>query len=312
MPKYLKTDKPFFPKIKLKYIKNPYLGLEKTKQFVLSKPTRIEFIAKLLKNFKKSVTPEKWVFIIGCYNSGTTLLETILSEHPEISVLDEGVFKTNQLITPEELGWTRMWYKTMEEVRLTERDTSVDPEEVKRDWALFFDPRKRIFLEKSIVNSARIRWLQKHFQDPYFIFIVRNGYAVAEGIRRKTHKSRWGIPKEFGQFYPIKLCAQQWVTSNQIIEKDSKKIINFKKIFYEELCDFPKRTIKKILNFLDIESEISWNKDQKWEIQEKYSRIKNMNDKSISNLNMQEIKDIETIAKETLEYYGYPLLSKEI
>lgn len=39
--------------------------------------------------------PQKWIFIVGCYNSGTTLLEKILSLHPMIgSLRDEGVMLT--------------------------------------------------------------------------------------------------------------------------------------------------------------------------------------------------------------------------
>ena len=60
-----------------------------------------EFLAKLLtrpwfrsflSKFYRPREPKKWLFLVGCYNSGTTLLRDILNEHPEIKGLPlEGV-----------------------------------------------------------------------------------------------------------------------------------------------------------------------------------------------------------------------------
>jgi hypothetical protein len=51
-----------------------------------------------------------WIFIIGCYNSGTILLEQIIRQHPAIAGLpDEGQFLTDALITPKSVGVPRLW-----------------------------------------------------------------------------------------------------------------------------------------------------------------------------------------------------------
>ena len=91
---------------------------------------------------------------------------------------------------------------------------SFDVEKLKKDWMPFFDRKKKVFLEKSIVNSARMTWLQDSFANSYFIFIVRNGYAVAEGIRR--HISTFGgivaaykLKSNFASSYRIELCRGQ-------------------------------------------------------------------------------------------------------
>ncbi len=298
-------------KVKLRYVKNPILALEKLQYYFLTKPTRIKLLVKFQKYIKKPAEPEKWVFIVGCYNSGTTLLEKLIATHSQISALDEGVFKTDQLLTPEELGWTRMWYKVIEKVRLTDMDNSVDAEELKKDWGLFFNPKKSVFLEKSIVNSARMLWLQRNFKNSYFIFIVRNGYAVAEGIRRKALVGKWGMQQNFIPYYPIELCAQQWVVNNEIIEQDSKKIKNFKKIYYEELCKSPREVIKELLNFIGLQENINWHRAKKWKIHEKFSTIKNMNQRSIDNLTQDDINKINSIASDMLKFYGYYMPSKE-
>jgi len=183
--------------------------------------------------------PKKWVFIVGCYNSGTSLLLKTLASHPTISSLDEGASFTKQLITPEELGWTRMWSQVVDKIRLMESNSPPDVTKLKQDWGLHLDSQKDIFIEKSIVNSFRMKWLQQNFKDAHFISIVRNGYAVAEGIQRKVRKRNGVIPSEYGDTYPIELCAKQWVVNNQIIEQDSSDIPAFKRLFYEDFCRDP-------------------------------------------------------------------------
>ena len=291
------------PSLQLKHFRQPDQTLKILKEYFLTKPHRIELFAEVSRKLTKVVEPEKWVFIVGCYNSGTTLLARLLATHSNISRLDEGVFKTSQLVTPEELGWPRLWCQIVDQVRLKAGDRSVDVEKLKRDWMLFFDRKKTVFLEKSIVNSARMTWLQENFDNSYFLFIVRNGYAVSEGIRRQTSKS---LKSQFNDSYPIELCAEQWVTNNKIIESDAKRIRFFKRIFYEDLCEHPKKTISDIYAFLGLNDESSvLSEAQHWKIHEYNSEIRNMNDRSFENLSLEDIKKIEAIAGEMLVYYGY-------
>jgi hypothetical protein len=279
------------------------------KEYLLKKPHRLELFAEVSRTFVKIVEPEKWLFIVGCYNSGTTLLSNLLATHSKISFLDEGVFKTSQLATPEEFGWARLWCQVVDQVRLKAGDRSVDVEKLKKDWMLFFDRKKTVFLEKSIVNSARMTWLQENFPNSSFLFIVRNGYAVAEGIRRQTSKvsqnSRHIKPQSTSS-YPIDLCAKQWVTNNAIVESDATEIRRFKRIFYEDLCAHPYKTISDIYGFLGLNDESSaLLKVQRWTINEYDSEIRNMNAKSIANLTVEDINTIEAVAGEMLAYYGY-------
>jgi hypothetical protein len=279
------------------------------KEYLLKKPHRLELFAKFSRTFTKVVEPEKWLFIVGCYNSGTTLLASLLATHSKISYLDEGVFKTSQLTTPEELGWTRLWCQVVDKVRLNSEDRAVDVRKLKKDWMLFFDKTKPVFLEKSIVNSARMTWLQENFSNSYFLFIVRNGYAVAEGIRRRTAeqlKDGQRLNSQFTFSYPIELCAQQWVTTNAIVESDAKKIRRFKRIFYEDLCDYPCKTISDIYAFLGLNDESSGLLEvPRWKINQYNSQIRNMNARSIANLSVEDVKTIEEIAGKMLAYYDY-------
>ena len=71
--------------------------------------------------------------------------------------------------------------------RLTEEDDGPDPVRVKKEWGMRLNLKKSVSLEKSPPNSAKTRWLQAHFENSRFIGIIRDGYAVSEGITRKAN-----------------------------------------------------------------------------------------------------------------------------
>jgi len=276
-------------------------------QSLITSPTTAPYMRRRV----EPLSPKKWVFVVGCYNSGTSLLLQLLGQHPEISIIDEGVFWTNQLSTPEDFGWTRMWAQVADEVRLTESDKDCDSTLIRHDWAYLAKGSKPVVMEKSIVNSARMRWLQANFDNAYFISIVRNGYAVAEGIRRKVAKRGRGFPAQFEDTYPLDLCAQQWVVNNQIIDEDSRYIRQFLPLRYENLCDNPIRVMKSAWDFLELTApNSSYDEDREWNIHDQKSTIKNMNNSSFERLSIEEIKTIELVAQSMLNEYNYPLLSK--
>jgi len=235
----------------------------------------------------------------------------MLATHPDISVLDEGVFKTDQLVTPEELGWPRMWCQVIEEVRLTAEDHRADPDALKRDWSPFFDHRKPVFLEKSVVNSARMLWLQKHFPNAYFVAIVRNGYAVAEGIRRKAARSKWNRRLDSRDTYPIELCAEQWKVNNEIIEMDAPFIRNFRMIYYEDLCKEPRRICEELWDFIGLSNYPDWSEDKIWKVHGRLSEVKNMNYESMERLRAEEIDKIKSVAGRLLNRHGYFAVTQE-
>ena len=108
--------------LQLKHLRHPRQTVKMLRNYFLTKPHRIELFAAFSRRLTKVVEPEKWVFVVGCYDSGTTLLARLLATHSQISRFDEGVFKTSQLVTPEELGWPRLWCQVVDQVRLRAGD----------------------------------------------------------------------------------------------------------------------------------------------------------------------------------------------
>ena len=128
-----------------------------------------------------------WLFLLGVNNSGTTLLETILGRHPEISKLpEEGQYLSHALPRPNQMKLRRLWTERIDAFRKRPEDGGMlSASRLKWDWLCHYpvDRRTRFFMEKSPPNTMRGPWLQNHFRPTSFLALTRNPYAVTEGIR---------------------------------------------------------------------------------------------------------------------------------
>ena len=269
-------------------------------RILMKKPVQV-----LLSNFGHEITPERWIFIIGCYNSGTTILASMLNRHPSIGGLrTEGAFLTDSLPYPEPFGWPRMWSQCIEKVSIP----AEPPEErrakrIKKHWSLWFPKQMPNLVEKTVSNAARMPFLQEFFQPAYFIYIVRNGYAVSAGIKQKSNLKRW--KNSIYEHYPIELCAEQWLRTDEIVQKDSKHIKNILQISYEDLTENPYSTMNDITDFLGINEFPVEFLDEEWIVHGEKSVISNMNNRSIRYLSENDKIKIKQVCGETLLKYGY-------
>ena len=246
--------------------------------------------------------------MLGCYNSGTTLLKNVLAQHPAIGVLPgEGIKLTDALPRPEGLGWQRMWCRCRDQVRLAPGpEAARRAERVKRHWSLFYGGQP-VFLEKSIPHAANIPFFAAYFQPVSFIYLVRNGYAVAEGIRRKTQPGRYGNT-QYAQGYPIGLCAEQWQTTDEVIRADCKGKGALLPVYYEALARDPLGELRRITDFLDLAPLDGQMVNRRWKVHGVDSEIRDMNAQSIERLSAADIAQINKVAAATLERHNYPLL----
>lgn len=266
-----------------------------------------ENVGNILREVKIAVTPvptpKKWVFLVGCYNSGTTLLAQLLGNHPEISALPtEGHFITDQFVKDYEVGLPRMWAGREELFRLTEESTGPDPIRVKKEWGMRLDRRKPVLLEKSPPNTIRVRWLQRHFAPAYFVAIVRNGYAVAEGITRKAD------PRHLRDSWPIGQSAWQWRRSNEVLEDDAPQLQHLLWTRYEDLTRDPVAELNRITDFIGVQRFVNFNPKASFSVHERSEPLKDLNDVSIAKLSPSDIHQVNEVAGDMLKRYGYPLL----
>lgn len=264
-----------------------------------------KYIRKLMSQFQQTKYPKKWVFIVGCYNSGSTLLQRLVSYHPEITTLPkEGVIFTDELIRPEEFGWTRMWAECQEKIELKPEKNPEKARQIVKDWCLLFNKKKDIYLEKSISNVPRMQWFDINFDSAYFIGIIRNGCPVCEGIRRRAKPGK-NLNKFNTDVYPIELPCKQWKTANQVMFKQAEKVKKFHLVKYEELVADPVPTLTQLFNFIGIEQPEMKLENQILWIDGKSEYIQNMNEESIGRLSKKDLQKIYVAIGDNLEVYGY-------
>lgn len=260
-------------------------------------------LSLLLRTTGTQLKDKKWIFILGCYNSGTTLLDQILAMHPKIAGMsDEGVMLTDQLPRPEDFGWRRMWWKCEDKLGIKNETSATTT--IKRHWSNFFRDDREFLLEKSISNTPRAVFFANNFQPAYFIHIVRNGYAVAEGMRRKARIME-GNPYHQNGSYPIEVCAGQWARSIQSVKEQKARLENYIEITYEDLVAKPDEILGGICNFLGIQPYVHSLKDASFGVHEKNEKIRDMNSASLAKLTAEEVKKINDVAAAELQEYKY-------
>ena len=237
-----------------------------------------------------------WLFILGCNNSGTTLLMRILETHPSIRGLHkEGQFATKALPTPVELNVGRLFSQRLDAFRWTEDSDASAVARICYDWAARFDPPPGILLEKSPTNTLRSRWLQHNFQPARFITLVRSPYAVCEGIRRRLDVS-------------IEVAATHWQVVHEILYQDMKCLDQCLWLQYEDLCEFTQTHVERMAHFMELDrsfppvSEMSF---QTHNMDGKAQGIRNFNARSLQQLSEEDIRTINRITETEMRLFGY-------
>lgn len=215
---------------------------------------------RFIRPFVSVKEPQTWVFMGGCYNSGTTILRDMLGSHPEVASLPrEGVRLTDAFPDLEQNGWARMWHRNENLMHLKDKQ---DPHSIAktamRDWSLWWQRKATVYLEKSIVHGAWMPTLQQGFNNTKFIGVVRNGYCVCEGIQRRAKPS--GIARDTlgTSEYPLCEAGKQWVFSNKILMQHSDLVDHYFEIRYEELVADPLQCIHRLFTFIGVDPSVAF------------------------------------------------------
>jgi len=209
----------------------------------------------------------------------------------------EGQEFTRQLPKGSDYRLPRLWALKPELFYLDEHSvTSIDARRLRKEWAWFYnEPSRPVLLEKTILNAARSRWLQKEFPGSFFISIFRNGYAVAEGITRKEGHS-------------LKSSATQWSAANEILLRDMTALEHHHVVYYEDLVSNPAKVLQGITSFLEISPLPASVFEGEFDIHRFKSGIRDMNRESISRLTPADVEVINEVAGATLIRLGYNVI----
>ena len=256
----------------------------------------------LLKNIIFYLNKKKYsfnpVFIIGCGRSGTSILGRSLSNHPNITYLNER---------------RDLWHSAYPEFNIWEKEKSklyagkndINNQKNKKLHRLLFKEqvigKSTILLEKLPINSFRLEFLINSFPHAKFIYIHRNGLEVSSSISKKITQLNWfgNESRKWNMLLNFAKRQNEDITNNissdlhkgmlewRMSMQESHKFFQsleknkFTHISYEDLVNHPNKSIKKIFEFLKIPSSTNLIEKCSKNIQRKSYCIKTTKDKSL-------------------------------
>ncbi|KKN39377.1 hypothetical protein LCGC14_0744110 [marine sediment metagenome] len=266
-----------------------------------------------------------WIFLTGCNNSGTTLLDYLLGLHPDIDplVVESHQIQINGIVTtyprqfilpspavirrPDGKRLNRVWTENLPVFR----EPIVEPPIMKYGLQ---QARKTtdgtLTMGKSQLTMVRMPWTQKHFPRAKFIILVRNGYCVAEGTRRRynVYLERWKDEAPM----TVARAARHWNKAHEVMLNDTKDLRDYAVIRYEDLCRDPADMLRRLVEFFDLPpfdyEEVLAKPIPIFKGYRRHQKIRNMNGESFKNLSEEDITDISREAAPMLKRFGYPVL----
>jgi|GEM_PF-4461609 len=278
---------------------------------------------------------EKPIFLIGCHNSGTTILARLIGQHPDIINWSEAP----DVWTPDDwfLNWDVMSNPPLPKPFIfdplayerTVEDHGEYMATIRQVFDLYaFTRRKKRFMNKNPHMCLSIPYIEAIYPDAHYIYIRRNGYAVAQSLLGNWRKalqqvtenpnSGWGKLKgAIDDIYfddPLALvrqCADYWQLLDQKSMQDLNAITDRSRIYettYEDICDHPEQILRDVFLQMDLSADC-----YDWQQLHNPTRypwtdmlpMENRNFKYRERLTVEEIQAITDTAHDLLAECGY-------
>lgn len=217
-------------------------------------------------------SPVPFVFIVGCPRSGTTLLQRLLDNHPELAVANDTHFipkpfgknlpERDPPLTPELVAAVRNYHRFP---RLGLDDTAVAAAATGaatyRDFVAglyraFADLHgKPLAGEKTPDYVRRLPFLHRVFPETKILHIIRDGRDVALSARDWAHGSKGPGRFALWQESPLAVCALWWAWQVGSGREAGATIGpgHYMEIAYERLVDGSETTLRQIVDFLGLD-----------------------------------------------------------
>lgn len=215
------------------------------------------------------------IFLVGAPRSGTTLLQSLLSAHPEITSFTESHFFSRHFRRARPTRRVILVRSPTPRLRAFLAENNVEPHRFQADLAALDRPTVlrpfatrlaattfiRILDEIAVERGFPI-WLEKtpmhlHYLDfiermvlpaekVKFVHIVREGPEVVASLRRASQKWR--------KHYSVEACVERW-NHDVGITLARASTAGDPVVFYEELATDPPRALQRL--FADL--EVPWD-----------------------------------------------------
>jgi len=233
---HLKLSKKYNQNVINNYYKNKNtFNCKKYFNFIKDNPINFEYQGKICcDNFKP-------IFILGMPRSGSTLTEQIISAHPFVFGGGEIDFFTNYINERINIAHNNLEYFN---------NLIINIRENYKKCIAQVDPKITLFTDKTPFNFLVIDLIISTFPNAKIIHTYRDPKAVCWSIYRNyfaSYDMAWGnnINTIIDYYHSYEKLMIHWnkIYANSIFNLD-----------YDALTAHPKEIIKKLLNFLDLDS----------------------------------------------------------
>lgn len=243
---------------------------------MLNNSWKTQIKAKVYRLFPNKKILTDPVFIIGCGRSGTTILGTLLSQHPQLAYLNEPRYIW--YCEPKTDIWTEEAQRRSGKLQLTAKDLNKKTAaKIKQKFALQVRLQNgRRLVEKLPINSFRIDFINSLFPDARFVHLIRNGIEVAKSIAKlsetqawfgvNNNNYKWQLLSEYasarGQGELVPLCTDNFLQGmlewRLSVESAIEGLSNIEsdrwlEIRYEDLLEKPIAVCTRLEQFIGVE-----------------------------------------------------------
>ena len=264
------------------------------------------------------------LFVICPNNSGSSFLQNALATSRRTwNLLDEG-WKMGGVVWPSHkndrrlTGSSRLWA-----ARKRWRDVRRDPAHYdwprnRRAWyfqAYACDPRATVFVEKTPEHLLVVGDLVRHFRNAKFLFMVRNPYAVCEGICRVLRSRSPAFPSPAVEGERLETLAARHVATCLEYQRRNVEAYGDRCVFftYEAMCREPERVARKIRELVPELDDLDLR--QRLPVRRRYHEmLTDMNARQIARLDAGQIAAINREFQKhraILDHFGYEIIESD-
>ncbi len=197
--------------------------------------------------WNKPASPDQGgiAFLVGFPRSGTTLLDRMLSAHPDIEVLEE-----KSLFSPLHQDWSEPG--ALEALADVSEAQIMDAREIYRREMLRHrrQPQRPLVVDKLPLNLAYLFLIHRLFPDAPIIFVQRHPLDVCISCYFQAFE----LEASMAYFLDIEHTVQYYNAVMQVANLSMNQVANpLHRLCYEDLVAAPRAQLEALLNFLALE-----------------------------------------------------------
>ena len=206
-------------------------------------------------------------------------------------------------------GHGLLWASSQRFIDVFADDGAYDWPRTRKAWyfqAFARDPSASVFVTKSPPFLLNVAGLNRGFANARFLFMVRNPYAVVEGIwRRRFKRPHMGEDEMLNAAARHVAACLEYQRGNVEAYRANGRFFT-----YEAMCDRPARVERAIRSLVPELGDLKLR--QRLPVKRTYDEmLTNMNERHIARLTPARIDAVNRVfraRREVLEHFGYAVL----